>query len=144
VCGRDQPAHTETECQGGGHRQIPERRSNRRVKGGGGRAGRGGTAVRPALPVAPREAKTDFRAPGCPISAHGRTAGGFRHLAFGQGRHYCLGAPLARLHLQAAWLALTEAEIPARIERAAVERIPTSSCACPLLPTWALSSNDLD
>ncbi|MGW1518744.1 cytochrome P450 [Streptomyces sp. NPDC002287] len=57
---------------------------------------------------------------GCPVTGAGR--GGPSHLAFGRGRHYCLGAPLARLHLRAALSALYEAGVPARIDGAAVVR----------------------
>lgn len=60
------------------------------------------------------------RGGGCPVTGAGR--GGPSHLAFGRGRHYCLGAPLARLHLRAALSALYEAGVPARIDGAAVVR----------------------
>ncbi|MEG8280629.1 cytochrome P450 [Streptomyces sp. AHA2] len=65
------------------------------------------------------------------------------HLAFGRGRHYCLGASPARLHLRMAWLALAEARVLERVDAAAVERIPdfgmTSFRACPLRPAREMS-----
>ncbi|WP_405587697.1 cytochrome P450 [Streptomyces sp. NBC_01190] len=81
-------------------------------------AGHDREAAGPA--ACPVSAARDPGAASHPDSHLGSNGGS--HLAFGQGRHYCLGAPLARAHLQAAWRALSRAGVPRRIDLGAVER----------------------
>jgi cytochrome P450 len=47
-----------------------------------------------------------------------------RHLAFGMGAHFCLGAPLARLEAQVLFRALAERMPAFKIDRAGVQRRP--------------------
>ena len=47
-----------------------------------------------------------------------------RHLAFGHGAHFCLGAPLARLEAQVLFRALAERMPGLKVDRAGVRRRP--------------------
>ncbi|MFD9793378.1 cytochrome P450 [Streptomyces sp. NPDC059070] len=131
------------------------------------------TALRldPPFHYAPREVKADFdfrghrlrtgqrvvlllasaghdtsgppRQPGtCPVTASGTGAG--RHLAFGKGRHFCLGAPLALLHLRVVLEELQQAGVLGRVDRGGVVREPvlsiTSFARFPLGPRPAAVS----
>jgi cytochrome P450 len=72
------------------------------------------------LASAGQDEATGYRPDRCPVSAAPSPVKG--HLAFGRGRHFCLGVPLVTIHLGAALLALRAAGVPDRVDRENIER----------------------